>query len=311
MRITTQKWVESPGLSARQYGVNVFRVIGALALLCTSLQAADEKSPWQGIDRAKLLTPAKAISPGEELLVGFLLSPTNGYHTYWRGPGIVGVATQLHWDLPEGFEAGKILWPPPVKTDMAGITANGYKKEVILLTKIQAPEKLEGETATLKVKAAWMACSKTCHPSIDNFSITLPITTAPSSAKDLKLQAKFDEIIESLPQAPPEGWKFSIGAPAENHIFLEGTIQGLEEDAPESLLFFCDDMQVDSDSPARFEWVDKAVGKFRLHFVRPEFAPSNPTNFSGILCHKDGWEKRSSSCIEISVPWPLKDAQDE
>jgi thiol:disulfide interchange protein DsbD len=291
----------------------IVKGIGSIAVLALLLFAhvVEAKSPWQGIAEAKLTTPVKEIRPGSSFFVGFLLRPEPGYHTYWRGPGVVGVATQLHWDLPEGFVAGDILWPPPRKTDMAGIIANGYKREVILLTQIRVPETLSEDDVTLRVKAAWMACSASCHPSVDNFSLTLPVASENPKDPDPKWEKRFQEIRESLPKPPPEEWEFNVAAPGANHIFLEATIPELSQNTTEEPVFFCDDMQVDSDSPARFEWVEKPQGKFRIHFVRPDFAPENPEKFSGVLKHPKGWKKIASSCVEVSVPWPASDSPDE
>lgn len=279
--------------------------IRAILALAFSLSQAEESKPqsFEGIREARLVTAARAIVPGETLTVGFLLDPKPGFHTYWRGPGVVGVATQLEWSLPEKFVAGEILWPIPIKTDMAGIVANGYEEEVILLTDIQCPAPIEGDMVTIRVKAAWMACATSCHPSVGEFSLTLPVARTDPPEEDEEWAGRFEEIRDSLPETCPEKWKFSISRPADDHIILTGTVPGLTLSTAESLVFFSDDMQVDSDTPSRFEWIDSSAGSFRLHFKRPDFAPSDPPRFSGILCHAQGWPGLPSSCVEISLPW--------
>ena len=74
----------------------------------------------------QLVTAITEITPGEPFLVGLILDTEEGFHTYWKGPGIVGVATNLEWNLPEGFSAGEIVWPAPERVDMLGINAHGY-----------------------------------------------------------------------------------------------------------------------------------------------------------------------------------------
>ncbi len=288
-----------------------FSIIPAIALFCSTSSAADSKpQTFEGIQAARLVTSSKSVVPGEVLTVGFLLNPKPGFHTYWRGPGVVGVATQLKWTLPEGFVAGEILWPAPIKTEMAGIVANGYKDEVILLTDIQCPDEIEADAVTLRVKAAWMACATSCHPSVGEFTLTLPVTQTDSQETNAKWKARFETIREELPKNHPKTWLFSIESPAEDRITMSGTIPGLDNVAANSLVFFCDDMQVDSNTPSRFEWIKKPEGRFRIHFKRPDFAPSNPSQFSGILCNKDSWPALSSSCIEIALPWnPDKEAK--
>jgi len=266
--------------------------------------SATEPYSTTGIAEARLLTPARAIRPASRFTVGLLLRPEPGFHTYWRGPGIVGVATKLDWTFPEGFEAGDILWPPPEKTDMAGVTANGYRSEVILLTDIEAPEEIGSDTVTIDLSAAWMACSTSCHPSIAKFSLTLPVARGEADPpKDVDLAARFSDVRNSIPGPHPEDWTFSITAPAEDRLVLEGSVPGLEEASARELVFFGDDMQVDSDEPRRIEWVGDDSGTFRMHFVRPDFAPANPERFSGLLRLPPFGDSSSPRFVEISLPW--------
>lgn len=257
-----------------------------------------------GIQSAKLLTPARSVVPGSRLTVGLLLSPLPEFHTYWRGPGIVGVATSIEWTLPKGFEAGEILWPAPEKTDMAGITANGYRSEVILLTEIDVPGKIDADSITIEARAAWMACSTSCHPSIRTLALQLPVAEPESAPeRDESLAERFEEIRKALPVDPPEHWHFRVSAPARDRIVLSGTIPGSAGENLSDLVFFSDDMQVDSDQPQRVEIIPSEAGGFRMHFSRPDFAPEEPGRFSGVLWNPGGWGAFESEFIEISIPW--------
>lgn len=85
-----------------------------------------------GVELA-LISEVSAIAPGKALRVGLLVKHQEGYHIYWKNPGIVGIATQLEWTLPEGFVAGPIEWPFPERVDMAGHPARGFYREVLLM----------------------------------------------------------------------------------------------------------------------------------------------------------------------------------
>ena len=68
-------------------------LIIAAAGLCFSVDATEsEPKSATGIERIQLATNGKSISPGEEITVALVMVPAPGYHIYWRGPGIVGVA---------------------------------------------------------------------------------------------------------------------------------------------------------------------------------------------------------------------------
>ena len=60
-----------------------------------------------------LMSESLTIVPGEPLTVGLHIQHEPDFHTYWKNPGIVGIATILEWELPPGFTASEISWPYP------------------------------------------------------------------------------------------------------------------------------------------------------------------------------------------------------
>ena len=58
--------------------------------------------------KINLLSEADAVSPGSKFTVAIHLQHFDGFHTYWKNPGMVGVATQIDWTLPKGFKAGDL-----------------------------------------------------------------------------------------------------------------------------------------------------------------------------------------------------------
>lgn len=262
----------------------------------------------------QLVTAAGAVIPGEPFTVGILFEPKPEHHIYWRGPGIVGVAPLLEWTLPRGFSAGDIAWPPPKKVDMAGITANGYHGETCLLVEIEVPEKIEGDTVTLETRCAWMACAVSCHPGVKDLSLTIPVAHSKAEAektRDEKWAARFRAIRETIPPAAPQGWSLAVNRPADDRVALDVTVPGWKAPENPGVLFYSDDMQVDSDEPLRFRWLDREAGSFRLVFHRPDFAPGSPPRFSGLLEGAAPWPGTGSRWVEISVPWKKGDRCDE
>lgn len=282
-------------------------ILAAGLLLAPLASPAPESAPQAppGIRSVRLVTDASAVVPGRPLTVGLLLDPEPGHHTYWRGPGIVGVATRLEWNLPPGFAAGPIRWPPPETVLMAGIVAHGFKKEVLLLTEISIPEELADEEVALSARASWMACAVSCNPGVADLSLVLPVARARESpARDETLAARFEAARRALPGPAPEDWRAAPRLAAPNRIELDLAIPGLAEAATAGIRFFCDDMQVDSDRPQRLEWIDSASGKIRLHLARPDFAPDSPERLSGLLHCPAGWPGTAAQFVELSVPWP-------
>ena len=104
-------------------------------LLSFSLQAAEGENPL----RVEMKLDVKTIVPGQTFQAGFLLRHPEGYHSYWKHPGIVGLATSVKWELPDGFVAGEIRWPAPQKVAMGPYPSQGYHDETLLMIPLTAP----------------------------------------------------------------------------------------------------------------------------------------------------------------------------
>ena len=59
----------------------------------------------------ELVSAASVVAPGQPFYVALHKQIREHWHTYWRNPGDAGLPTELHWELPEGFTAGDIVWP--------------------------------------------------------------------------------------------------------------------------------------------------------------------------------------------------------
>lgn len=261
-----------------------------------------------GLKSIRLVTDISAITPREPFTVALLIEHLPGYHTYWRGPGIVGVATRFDWTLPPGFTAAAVEWPPPQKVLMAGITAYGYHDRKLLLTRITPPADIEEKEVTLHARIAWMACSVSCNPGVDDFSLTLPVNRANAASvegKDATLTMEIAAVRRSLPVAAPANWRVAARSAAPDAVELDISLPELPAPLAEEVSFFCYDLQVDSDEPQKVEILSGEDGvRLRLHLVRPEVAPRAPKRLAGVLHRPSGWPGLDSPYVEISTPWP-------
>jgi len=51
--------------------------------------------------------------PGETVMAAVHLHMDANWHTYWKNPGLSGIASDIKWQLPKGMSAGEIQWPVP------------------------------------------------------------------------------------------------------------------------------------------------------------------------------------------------------
>ncbi|HEY1122073.1 MAG TPA: protein-disulfide reductase DsbD domain-containing protein [Haloferula sp.] len=260
------------------------------ALLLFAGTAAAEENPLS----VELISEVKAIAPGETFTVGLHLKPPAGFHTYWKHPGIVGVATSVEWTLPSGFSAGEIQWPAPQAVKMARYTAQGYRDETLLIVPITPPKELHESRVTLTVHASWMCCGDKCHPASKiPFSITLPV--ALSADADPATKPLFDRFREKVPQKD-DAWSVEVARqPKSILLTLTSKQPQLTRDVAElgPLRFFTSDGQVDSDGQQK---VTLGPGQqIRIELPVSEESPEKVSGLTGVITAEKNWRKDGTS----------------
>jgi thiol:disulfide interchange protein DsbD len=180
--------------------------VAALAAASTTAAAPTATARSRNVT-ATLVAETRTLRPGGTLAVGLHLVMAPEWHTYWKNPGDSGLATRIQWRLPEGFEAGPILWPVPERMFVDPLMSYGYSGEVLLLTEIRTPAKLPaGGSVTLGAKVDWLECKDACLPGKAELHVELPVSTAtPEPLADWS--ARFTATRRRLPAAPG-GWAF-------------------------------------------------------------------------------------------------------
>ncbi len=129
-----------------------------------------------------LLAEKTAAVPGSTMTVAVRERLEPGWHTYWINPGDLGEPTSIEWQLPQGLSAGPILWPIPHIIPVGPLAEYGYDDEVLLLTEIKVPEKIEGDSVTLAGKVSYLVCREICIPEEAHVELTLPVqATGPAA----------------------------------------------------------------------------------------------------------------------------------
>ncbi len=252
-------------------------VISALLLLGAAAAAGEEEA-WGA--RLKLVSENAVIAPGQPFTLGIEVHHREGFHSYWKNPGRVGFATRIEWKLPEGFEAGPIVWPTPEMVDMAGHMAHGYHRDVLLMVTITPPREIDLETVTLDARIAWMACSDACHPGDEPFSITLPV--GPSPKRDPELAARFDRARAAQP-TPLKGWSAELLSETDAPVIrLKLTRTGDDSPLLQKPYFFSTDGQVADGAP---EVETPSEDVVICTFARAEHGPEKAPGLPGLIAY--------------------------
>ncbi len=276
--------------------------VGSLPSLSPASESELQKKDGLSV---QLVTDATSVTPGKPLRIGLVLDPEEGYHTYWKGPGIVGVATTVEWTLPDGFAAGDLIWPAPERVDMVGINAHGYYGKACLITEIQVPESIEADSVTFGAKAAWMCCATSCYPGFTDLELTLPVNhTGKAGPVDQEYSKLFEDSLNSVPPMAPNDWTISARIVNPEVIELELTIPDLAENHVDDVYFFSNDLQVNSEEPQVVALSGQENPKLKFTLIRSDFAPKGAKELAGVVYHPKGWPGLDSRYAEISFTWP-------
>jgi thiol:disulfide interchange protein DsbD len=254
--------------------------------------------------KLQLVSEQSAIVPGKSFTVGLWIQHERGWHTYWRFPGIVGVPTQMQWNLPKGWKAGPLVFPEPERTLMFQIKAQGFDRDVMLRTEITPPANLKpGDEVTLSGKAVWMCCGSSCHPGAMDLSLTLPIAATST------LNEKWHRLLEAeraLAERTSDAWKAEA---SEKNRVITLTLRPADARAAlrqsqreaEKLIVFTEDGWFDSDKPQTITLHSDGTLSIQLIQADTYLGGQPPTMLRCILRHGDGWVKGEPwRCLQIA-----------
>ncbi|MEM8849056.1 MAG: protein-disulfide reductase DsbD domain-containing protein [Pseudomonadota bacterium] len=146
-------------------------VVFLLALLASPLLAA-ESDPVRGhAVTATLLTAEEGVA-GRTISAGLKLDLDEGWKTYWRAPGEVGLPPELDWSASENVGSVALAYPAPDRFVAFDIQNFGYGDQVVFpLTVMLA----DGATsARLDITADLLVCADVCIPETLALSLDLP-----------------------------------------------------------------------------------------------------------------------------------------
>lgn len=246
-----------------------------------------------------LISEAKAIAAGETFMLGLHLQPPQGFHTYWKHPGIVGLATSVEWSLPPGFSAGEIQWPAPDTVKMARYTAQGYRGETLLMVPLTAPPDLSKSQVELTARVSWMCCGNQCHPAAKvPFTVTLPVADAAET--DPATRPLFEKFRMKLPAANP-AWTSRVERIDDELVLtLKSTDPAVTRDVSElgTLRFFSADGQVDSDGAQKI-----TIGpgqSLRIELPVSASGPATAQGLPGVLHAEKSW-RRDGDSVDLEL----------
>ncbi|SDZ00816.1 suppressor for copper-sensitivity B [Jannaschia faecimaris] len=152
----------------------MIRLIIVFALFFATPLVAATSDPVRGnAVQARLLTVEDGVSPGEATVsAGLQVTLDDGWKTYWRSPGEVGLPPDLDWSGSDNVASVDLAYPAPTRFVAFDIQNFGYAKEVVypLTVILEDP----GAPARLALRANLLVCAELCIPETLDMVLNLP-----------------------------------------------------------------------------------------------------------------------------------------
>jgi len=190
-----------------------------LMLMVAVLLSAQQ--PAQSHARIELIAEQNTASPGKPLWVGLLFQLDPGWHIYWQNPGDSGEPPKVQWRLPQGFTAGAILWPVPIRLGSGTVVDYGYEEQVLLMAPLTSTSQRATSLPGISADVKYIVCREMCIPGKAHLTLT-----PPAGGNWSRWRALFEQTRQQLPKPLLPGWKASAQSDKTNFVLsVKGTSQ--------------------------------------------------------------------------------------
>jgi thiol:disulfide interchange protein DsbD len=245
---------------------------------------------------AELVTDRDTAQPGKAAAVALKLRMADQWHTYWKNPGDSGLPTRIQWILPEGWAAGAIQWPYPIRLPVGPLMNYGYEDEVLLVSELTPPAGAKPGDYAIKAKVDWLVCKDVCIPEKGELDLTLKVA-ASQPGPNPRYQAHFERARNMLP-VDAAGWKFESAITGAALVVRMTPPAG--QAAPKSIVFFPEREQVIE--PAAPQKITREGNAVRIEMKLADPAPTDVRSLAAVAVADEGWPGVARKAIAFNVP---------
>ncbi len=178
--------------------------IAAVLILLLAMSGCGSKAPDDNNPVLVSVSPDYAAAvPGESITLVWRFDLAENWHLYWTGRNDSGFAPTIDLELPEGWIAGGLHWPAPVRYLSEGdILDHVYHEELVLLQKVGLPDDAPTSgTAKLTANVEWLACKTSCVPGKATVEVEIVLSDHHAGPRS----EESTSALNNLPQALPKG----------------------------------------------------------------------------------------------------------
>jgi thiol:disulfide interchange protein DsbD len=129
---------------------------------------------------ARMFADSESVQAGSSFRLAVHLQQKEGWHTYWKSPGDIGLPTRIEWSLPETWQAAPFEFPIPVRFDQDGIISYGYEDQVVFFSEVSVPADVQPGNVQVEARVNWLVCEISCIPGEAKLRLPLKVVAAGS-----------------------------------------------------------------------------------------------------------------------------------
>ena len=135
-------------------------------------QAQSQASAWHSSDYSRVRLIRAGVTEDGQDLVGLVFEMEEGWHTYWRSPGRLGLPPTFNWEGSTNVRGVTVRWPLPEYISFEDYETYGYEGRVILPLEISREN--PDEPAQLQLAIGYAVCEHVCIPVLGFLAMSLP-----------------------------------------------------------------------------------------------------------------------------------------
>lgn len=245
-------------------------------LLCLACLSPLPKVQGQGHASATWITEKSETAGGEAVRTAIRVKVDEGWHTYWKNPGVVGMPFSLDTDFPEGWEAGDIQYPAPKRITVSGLVSFCHEGEFMLPVAVTPPSGFEGKLPELRATLKWLACNDdSCVPG--KAAITVEVESEPGLVA---------EGFSRLPKPIP-GSRLRTAMEGDEMSLALTLPENTKVDPAACEVFPVTRNMIDPSAKIEFQRDGESPGTWKVSVPKDEYFPEKPGKIELLLVSAD------------------------
>lgn len=255
-------------------------VLSLFACFALVLAKGTHSQEAQAHASVELIAEESAPHTDKPVWVGLLFHLDPGWHIYWQNPGDSGEPPKVQWELPPGWRAGAIRWPPPLRLGSGSVVGYGYESQVLLMAPVERAAAASSLLTSVGADVRYLVCREICIPKNAHMTFSFPAAGV-TPKRTAERRSLFEQTREQLSKPLPVGWKASVTEQNDRFLLWVGAGSQIRG----AMFFPLEAGQIENSAPQAFT---PTKAGFRLALRKSDQLAKSISVLKGVLVLDSG-----------------------